>query len=167
MKRFVDSKLRFVVDMDGIDQLPESGLIKLGGEGKGFAYSKVSQKTDPLSNDDRTILQNMVCASGKFKLYLATHAIFDDGWFPKELHPDIELITAAVGNYVTVGRWDVAHGSPKSTYRAVPAGSVYYFKLTNGADVDKILDCLHCKNISDQRAQEGFGLAYVGAVSKE
>ncbi len=164
MKRFVDSKLGFVVDVDGIDKLPKKALIKLGGEGKGFAYRKISQNTDPLSDDDRITLENKVSASRKFKLYLATHAIFDDGWFPKDLHPDIELITAAVGNHVTTGGWDVAHDRPKSTYRAVPAGSVYYFKLTNGADVDKILNCLHYKNISDQRAQEGFGLAYIGTV---
>lgn len=164
MKRFTNSKLGFIVDVDGIDRLPESGLIKLGGEGKGFVYRKISQKTDPFSDDDWTTLQNKVKAAGKFKLYLATHAIFDEGWFPKRLHQDIELITAAVGAYIPVGGWDVAHGRPKGTYRAVPAGSVYYFKLTNRADIDKILSCLHYKNISDQRAQEGFGLAYVGAV---
>lgn len=164
MKRFVDSTLGFVVDVDGIDQVPKRALIKLGGEGKGFAYRKISQNTDPLSDGDRIILKDKVSASRKFKLYLVTHAIFDDGWFPKDLHPDIELITAAVGNHVHVGGWDVAHSRPKSTYRAVPAGSVYYFQLTNGADVDKILNCLHYKNISDQRAQEGFGLAYIGTV---
>ena len=164
MKRFTDPELGFIVDVDGIDQLPEDALIKLGGEGKGFAYRKISQKTNPLSDDDWSVLKNKVEAARKFKLYLATHAIFEEGCFPKSLHPDIELITAAIGNYVTVGGWDVAHGRPKGTYRAVPAGSVYYFELTNGADIDKVLNCLHYKNISDQRAQEGFGLAYVGAV---
>lgn len=164
MKRFTDSELGFIVDVEGIDQLPKDALIKLGGEGKAFAYSEVSQNTNPLSDDDWSVLKNKVEAARKFKLYLATHAIFDEGCFPKRLHPDIELITAAIGNYVTVGGWDVARGHPKGTYRAVPAGSVYYFQLTDGADVDKILDCLNYKNISDQRAQEGFGLAYVGAV---
>ena len=53
----------------------------------------------------------------------------------------------------------------KGRTRAVPAGSVYYFRLINGANVDTVLDCLHYKNIGDQRTQEGFGLAYVGAVS--
>ena len=100
----------------------------------------------------------------KFKLYLATPAIFNEGWFPSDLHPDLELITAAVGNYLTVGGWDVANDRPKGTYRAVPAGSVYYFQLINDADVKAIINDLHYKNIGDQRTQEGFGLAYVGAV---
>lgn len=167
MKRFTDSELGFVVEVDGVDRFPKSALIKLGGEAKGFTYSEASQSPDPLSDDDLTTLQNRVSHSRKFKLYLATPAIFNEGWFPKSLHKDIELVTAAVGNYVTVGGWDVAHGRPKSTYRAVPAGSIYYFRLINGADVDAILNYLHYKNIGDQRTQEGFGLTYVGAVSKE
>ena len=166
MKRFSDSEFGFIVDVNGIDQLPNSALIKLGGEGKSFTYRIASQKTDPISAADHSTIRDMVRDSGKFKLYLATHAIFDDGWLPKCFHGNIELITAVVGNYVTIGGWDVADRSPKKAYRAVPAGSVYYFRLGNGADVDAILDCLHYKNIGDQRTQEGFGLAYVGAVSK-
>ena len=166
MKRFSDSECGFVVDVEGVDQLPPSGLIKLGGEGKGFTYKETSQKPDPHLDHDWATLRKKVDASRKFKIYLATHAIFDDGWLPKCLHGDIELITAAVGNYVTVGGWDIAGRSPKKAYRAVPAGSVYYFRLMDSADVDTILDCLHYKNIGDHRTQEGFGLAYVGAVPK-
>jgi CRISPR-associated protein Cmr3 len=166
MKRFRNSEFGFVVDVDGIDQLPKSALIKLGGEGKGFTYRVICQKTDPISDDDRSTIRDVVRDSGKFKLYLATHAIFDDGWLPKCLHEDIELITAAVGNYVTIGGWNVARRGPKESYRAVPAGSVYYFQVINSEKTDAILDCLHYRNIGDQRTQEGFGLAYVGAVSK-
>ena len=175
MKRFTNSKLGFVVDVDGINKLPKSGVIKLGGEGKGFTYSQTAQRSDPLSDHDLKTLRDRVRACRKFKIYLATPAIFDNGWCPnfdngwcpKQLHQDVELITAAVGNYVTVGGWDVAHDRPKETYRAVPAGSVYYFRLNDGADVDAIIDNLHYNNIGDQRRQEGFGLAYVGAVSKK
>lgn len=166
MKRFSNSELGFVVDVEGIDRFPKSAMIKLGGEGKSFTCSETSQEPDPLSDDDLTTLRKRVFNSGKFKLYLATPAIFKEGWYPTELHKDIELITAAVGNYVAVGGWDVAQGRPKATYRAVPAGSVYYFQVINDAKTDTILDCLHYKNIGDQRTQEGFGLAYVGAMSK-
>lgn len=164
MKRFRDSSLGFVVDVEGIDQFPKKGLIKLGGEGKGFTYKETCHEPKLLSDDDLQTLCEKVDTAGKFKLYFATHAIFDKGWNPEALHPDIELITAAVGNYVTVGGWDVAQGRPKGTCRAVPAGSVYYFRLINGASIEAILDALHYKNIGDQRTQEGFGLAYVGVV---
>ena len=127
-------------------------------------YRETSQKTDILSDGDRAKIRDRICKSREFKLYLATPAIFDAGWHPKCLHKNIKLITAAVGNYVTVGGWDVAHNRPKVAYRAVPAGSVYYYRLINGTKAETVLDCLHYKNISDQRSQEGFGLSYVGAV---
>ena len=164
MKRFRKSEFGLIVDIDGIDGFPQNGLIKLGGEGKSFVYRETAQRTDILSHGDRAKIRDKICKSREFKLYLATPAIFDAGWYPKCLHQDIELITAAVGNYVTVGGWDVANKRPKSAYRAVPAGSVYYYQLINGTKAETVLDCLHYKNISDQRSQEGFGLAYVGAV---
>ena len=52
MKRFTDSELGFIVDVDGINQLPKSELIKLGGEGKGFTYSQTAQRSNPLSAHD-------------------------------------------------------------------------------------------------------------------
>lgn len=164
MKRFHKSEFGFIVDVNGIDGLPRNGLIKLGGEGKSFVYQETSQKTDILSDGDRAKIRDRICKSREFKLYLATPAIFDAGWHPKCLQKNIKLITAAVGNYVTVGGWDVAHNRPKVAYRAVPAGSVYYYRLINGTKAETVLDCLHYKNISDQRSQEGFGLSYVGAV---
>ena len=165
MKRFNDLEFGFVVDVEGVDQLPKSALIKLGGEGKSFTYNEeTTQQPDPLLASDRARIHNAIDKSKKFKLYLATHAIFDDGWLSKCLHGAIELITAAVGNYVTIGGWDVANGNPKKAYRAVPAGSVYYFRLINGTKAETVLDYLHDKNIGDQRTQEGFGLAYVGAL---
>ena len=166
MKRFRELGFGFVVDVDGIDQLPQKGLIKLGGEGKSFTYRKTAQRPDMLSDEDHAKIRQIARDSGKFKLYLATPAIFDAGWCPGGLHQDIELVTAAVGSYVPVGGWDVANNCPKVAYRAVPAGSVYYFRFINGAKTDTVLDCLHYKNIGDQRTQEGFGLAYVGAVSR-
>ena len=165
MKRFCKFEFGFIVDIDGIDKLPRNGLIKLGGEGKSFVYRETAQNADILSHEDRIKIQDRICKSREFKLYLATPAIFDAGWQPKYLHQDIELITAAVGNYVTVSGWDVAHNRPKEAFRAVPTGSVYYYRLINGVKAETVLDCLYYKNISDQRSQEGFGLAYVGAVS--
>jgi CRISPR-associated protein Cmr3 len=179
MKRFSDSKFGFVVDVEGIDSLPKNGLIKLGGEGKTFFYSRSALNPNPISDADQEQIEARIQETQMFKLYFATPAIFNQGWLPPgALHRDnptwrvsattqIELVTAAVGNYVTVGGWDVAAKAPKSAYRAVPAGSVYYFKLNDGASAADVFDFFHYKNHSDHRSQEGFGLAYVGAVSSE
>ncbi len=56
---------------------------------------------------------------------------------------------------------------PKMLYRAVPAGSVYYFQLEKGS-MEDVLDCFHGQIVSDVKGyqQQGFGIAYVGACSE-
>jgi CRISPR-associated protein Cmr3 len=49
-------------------------------------------------------------------------------------------------------------------YKAVPAGSVYYFKVLNGVNSNKIKEVFHLKNISDVNPEEGFGLNFIGKV---
>jgi len=58
----------------------------------------------------------------------------------------------------------MAENKPKPMYRVVPEGSVYYFKVLNGADEEKIKEVFHFKNISDILPEEGFGLTLVGGV---
>ena len=53
---------------------------------------------------------------------------------------------------------------PKPTRQAVPAGSVYYFKVCDENCVDTIVDIFHYKNISDYQAEEGYGLCFVGVA---
>jgi CRISPR-associated protein Cmr3 len=75
---------------------------------------------------------------------------------------EVTLKAAAISRYQTIGGWDVAYNRPKPTYRAVAAGSVYYFETQ--ASPEKILDAFHWQNLADdpQNAQIGFGLSLVG-----
>jgi CRISPR-associated protein Cmr3 len=59
----------------------------------------------------------------------------------------------------------MAENKPKPMYRAVPEGSVYYFKLLDNSEEERVREAFHLKNISDINAEEGFGLALVGGVS--
>jgi len=51
-------------------------------------------------------------------------------------------------------------------FRAIPAGSVYYFEIENPTKekVTKIINYFHYKNISEERKKEGFGFSLVGVV---
>lgn len=173
------SALGFVVDYYCPQELPEKGLLKLGGEGKSFVYEPSQHNPDPLATDaDLDTLKDTIKDSGYFKLYFPSPSIFKNGWLPRWIdektyrgqYPSsggsvsVELITAAVGKPIPVGGWDMKKRSPKPTYRAVPAGSVYYFKVLDGSCVDDIINTFHYKNISDYRADEGFGLCLVGVV---
>ncbi|MEN3045343.1 MAG: type III-B CRISPR module-associated Cmr3 family protein, partial [Candidatus Hydrothermales bacterium] len=88
-----------------------------------------------------------------------THAIFEKGWIPRWINEktligdfegiQLKLIACVVGKYVRVGGWDIARGEPKPMYKAVPAGSVYYFRVLNGKSIEEVKKAFHLKNISD------------------
>lgn len=164
--RFVLQTTEFPLDQQEQSKMSRNGQLKgflrLGGEGKGSSYVMTQDAVHvPAPN-----------LSGKyFKLYLATPAIFSQGWKPtswfdvmKYPNLKITLLTAATGKYQPLGGWDMKKRSPKRLYRAVPAGSVYYFQLEQGG-LDDVLDCFHGKSVSDVEGyqQQGFGITYVGA----
>ncbi len=173
------SALGFVVDYKCEKKLLANGLLKLGGEGKSFTYEQSYYNPDPLSNEEDMItLKEAIRCSGAFKLYFATPAIFQNGWLPKWINKNtdkntynakykslsFELSTAAVGKPIAIGGWNMHKNIPKPTRQAVPAGSVYYFRISDKSCVDTIIDTFHYKNISDYQSKEGFGICFVGVV---
>jgi CRISPR-associated protein Cmr3 len=163
----------YIVGYDGDDdELPDNGVLKVGGESKIAEYNSLELDANiKLSNDT---LKN-ISESKMFKLYLSTPAIFDNGWRPRWIGDDlkgnipdtniaVKLIAASVGKYRTVGGWDIVNSEPKPSYRAVPEGSVYYFEILNDFDVNELKDALHGKAISDIKKEEGFGITYIGGI---
>ena len=161
------------IEVEGIKQLSlaaqEGGLIAIGGENRTASYINV-YKINWDNFDDQLI--EKLNKSFRFKLYLATPTIFRQGWLPKWINSQnfqgeykgikVTLKAAAISRYQTIGGWDVAYNRPKPTYRAVSAGSVYYFETK--ANPEEILDAFHWQNLADdeQNAQIGFGLSLVG-----
>ena len=52
---------------------------------------------------------------------------------------------------------------PKEMFKAIPAGSCYYFKLISGSMTD-LNEALKAHNISEEREEEGFGVAFIGKI---
>ena len=130
MSRFKnsDGNYGFFVDYECTKDLPQKGLLKLGGEGKSFVYEHnnfdINQLFDHLASI-KTTLQS----TGRFKLYFATPAIFHEGWLPSWLDSDalsgkypipdkspisLKLITAAVGKPISIGGWNMAKGETET-----------------------------------------------------
>lgn len=157
--------LSMLIEFDGLD-LPASGFLKLGGEGRAVSYEIFSSEKFDLSfqiNDNYKL----------FKLYLLTPAIFTNGWLPewideKTLVGDyhrlkLRLLTASIGKTIYIGGFDMKARKPKPMYKAVPSGSVYYLQLMEG-EIQDVFKLLNQKAISDYYSEQGFGIAYVGGV---
>lgn len=165
----LDDEVSFGV---GVDDLPldDEGLLKLGGESKPARFERLGD-APPVPSPPR----EQIAATETFVLYLATPALFEQGWLPGGLDPGtlrgtirgttVRLQAAAVGKPGAVGGWDMKAGAPKPMDRTVPAGSVYHFAIEEGTAQD-VIEGLHDERISDVRAPAGFGHALVGAPAE-
>ncbi len=160
------SHVGFMTWLDGIDAFPEEGLLRLGGEGKVCVCRRLKdQRIDP------TKIIEEVNKSHRFKLYFATPAVFckNDSvtwWRPniemleKTLGVELMLVSTALAKPVILGGWDAAKGKQKPLRRAIPAGTVYFFKIKEGMKVNGDLELP--LQMSDQEAKSGFGSAFMG-----
>lgn len=158
-----------LIKIQELNDIPKRGVFQLGGEGKTVFYEILdSNPMEEIENLKLELKDNM------FKIYLATPAIFRRGWIPEWIDENtlegekegikLKLISCVIGKFLRIGGWDLANNRPKPMYKAVPAGSVYYFKVLNDADFEKIKEAFHFRNISDINPEEGFGLSLVGVV---
>ena len=159
-----DDKMSIVIDFEGLD-LPEEGIIKFGGEGKAARYNRYKEKD--INIDFPKFKEN----ANQFKIVLTTPAIFKNGWLPDWIDETtlvgefnglkIKLLTAAIDKPIHIGGFDMKEKKPKPMFKAVPAGSVYYFELIDG-NMGEVKNTFHQKAISDVYPEYGFGIAYVG-----
>lgn len=184
-----DSLLKLEVEIkNGL--VKESGVVKLGGENKKAFFAK----TDKVPNFQWGLEEECY-----FKLYLATPSVFKGGWVPgwidnishtgcfsyRKRQVKVKLLGACVGRPVLCGGFGYMKGErqyrPRELRYAVPAGSVYYFKLLKGSFEDAV-KLFHGKCISEYRenmgfeyqvfnrsryCDRGFGYALLGKVSRE
>lgn len=159
-KNKVLNRLSLIVQFDDLD-LDKSGLLKIGTEGKASGYDSYGY----------TEISKPTLESKYFKIYLATPAIFDNGWRPsKQFCEDnkVKLLTGAIGKPIYIGGFDIQKGEPKTMYKAVPAGTVYFFEANDIATANDFAQNFHGKSISEDMeynfSHQGFGIAYIGRV---
>jgi len=150
----------FLLKVEGTNAFPDKGILQLGAEGKTTEFEIVKENfLEELEN------VSFKLEDGIFKLYFATPSVFKNGWLPSWIDNEtlegeyggirVKLVGAAIRKFKLVGGWNLAEGRPKPMYRAVPEGSIYYFKVLSKASEEDVKKAFHFKNISDENSVEG------------
>ncbi len=126
-----DYDVGFVAGVMGTD-LPRSGTIRFGGDGRG---ARLSLMEYALPEPDYAA----IAQQKKARIILTTPGIFDNGWLPNGIQKNNQgdydlvlegirgrLVCAAVSRSEVVSGWDIAQGQPKEAQRCAPTGSVYW-----------------------------------------
>jgi CRISPR-associated protein Cmr3 len=138
------------VQVDGYDGWPASGVLRIGGEGRGAHFKKAESPLKwPLIPESLPT---------KLKMYFATPAYFSGGWRPNEgwskfFDGAVTLQAVALNRYDSIGGYDWAakpDKAQKPARRYVPAGSVYYFQRNGSAKLKQ-------DAITEYGAEIGFG----------
>jgi len=159
--------ISLVIGFDVVALKNKNGFFKLGGEGKTISY-------DVYSNENNIPL--IPLNDNRLKIYLATPAIFKNGYLPDFIQKgffekdgqkiNVRLLTCAIGKPVMVGGFDMDKRMPKEMYKAVPAGAVYYLETDSPEKANQLATFLHQSSISELRKNEGFGICYIGRITQ-
>ncbi len=161
----------FLVGIEGDGgQLSDSGLLRLGGDGKGATFTRCDFSPSAAPPG--------IAPNRRFRLILATPGIFAAGWLPDGVtrHGERDyrllgdgfsarLACAVVPRFDIISGWNLALEQPKTALRVAPAGSVYWFDQFEG-NAGKLAEWvsggLWSDNHDKQRRAEGFNRAWLG-----
>jgi CRISPR-associated protein Cmr3 len=117
-----------------------------------------------------------ICESTRFRMFLATPAIFRGGWLPGWLDPvtlvgtppsvesslRLKLRGACVQRWRAVSGWSMELRTEKPIRRLVPSGSVYFFEKVEGSGKDLADAWLEPVSDDEQDRRDGYGAALWG-----
>jgi CRISPR-associated protein Cmr3 len=131
-----------------------AGVITLGGERR---LSAISEAQDGLWPKMPADLVADIQRAGGLSLTLLTPALFSKGWQPAEI-PGLTLKAAAMERWQPHSGWDLAAKKPRAGRKLVPAGAVFWYKISEISD--DALSNLWLTHLSDgdQDKLDGFGL---------
>jgi CRISPR-associated protein Cmr3 len=122
----------FYIGINGANNYPQNGLLRLGGDGRGAAMHSCALL---LPEPDWQKIETQK----HFKIILTTPALFNAGWHWGQENTQVKigngtatLVSAAVNRFGVISGWDLAKWQPKDAERITPAGSVYWLENYTG-----------------------------------
>lgn len=158
------------IDIESLS-LPDRFIAPVGGERR---LAEFSRRDDDLSLWECP--DKFPDIDGNLRLVLASPAMFNNGWLPDWIDAgtlrgtipgtkaEVKLVSAVTERWQPVTGWSYENSEAKRhkpMKRAVPAGSVYFFRIMNGTIEAK---SLWLKSIctDEQNINDGFGLVLPG-----
>lgn len=145
------------------------GLAPLGGERRLVEWRVANDGFPPCPDEVR----KSVVREGACRMILTTPGYFTGGWRPSPTALNagiaelgVEIVGAVVPRPVVVSGWDFEKSEAKPTRRLVPAGSVYFLKLSGSESARREwIDKVWSLPVGDdeQSRRDGFGCALLGA----
>lgn len=153
--------LLVISDLD----LQRGGLGHLGGEKRFVDWLPLKTEL-PFQTCPQDIHDEIV-KSGHCRLLLVTPAYFSGENQPGKSLTDLgaEVVAIINNRFQTVSGWDYQKKRPKATKHLVPAGSIFFLKLSDGPEKRKeFIKQVWGKTIGDdpQMNSDGYGLSLLG-----
>lgn len=141
------------------------GLGFMGGEKRIVDWTPLQGEL-PFESCPKNI-RDEIENSGFCRLLLITPAYFGGKNRPQKILANlgVEIIAIINNRFQTVSGWDYQTKKPKPTKHLVPAGSVFFLKLSDDLQKrNQFIDQVWGKNIGDdpQMCSDGYGLSLLG-----
>jgi len=134
----------FLIEYECDVEFKDSGVLKLGGEGKTAYYKLVDKPIGIVDYEDyKYNMLDELKDREEFKVFFKTPTYFENGWKPKQKG----LLCANVGKPISIGGFDMETNSPKEMKKYIPMGSVYIFKKIDKLNFE----------LEDNEVYKGFG----------
>ncbi len=166
--------------IEGKDSLPSNGIIQLGGEKRFCEFQEISV-AQPTKFQIELIAEKIL-KNSRFFFWLISPAVFSNDEYPfipgfidhhtlkgKLDDQQVELVACQIGRSVGIGGWNIVDNVPKPMRRAVPPGSIYFFKLTNGGkseeQIKQFVERWMLYPLPGQKSdydKQGFGTILIG-----
>ena len=164
------------------DTAPDRSLGHLGGERRPASLRVVEDTAEHWFRMPQALKDALLDEKNtRLCMVLTTPALFDDGWKPgwlsrdagpqlpagiSAIRPYLKLLGAATGRREPVSGWNLRENRPKAVRWMVPAGSVYFFEVQEGAPANARAKLLEAwlRPVSDRQAdqKDGYGAAAWG-----
>ncbi|MCL0039295.1 type III-B CRISPR module-associated protein Cmr3 [Dehalococcoidia bacterium] len=164
--------------LDGENDLPLKCTIQLGGEKRFCEFEEISLAQPTEFQLDR--ISKKISETQRFFLWLISPAMFSHNEFafiPGFIDPntlrgrlegqEVKLVACQVDRAVGIGGWNIAENTHKPMRRAVPAGSIYFFELSNNKaeSIEQFVRKWMLRPITGQISdyeRQGFGTILIG-----